>query len=38
MALLDKRMERRIKVHRVAGFLAAVGIATLGLLAALGLL
>jgi hypothetical protein len=35
---MDKRMERRIKRQRVVGFVAAVGIATLALLAVLGLL
>jgi hypothetical protein len=34
---MDKRMERRIKRQRMAGFIAAVGIATLGLLKILGL-
>jgi hypothetical protein len=35
---MDKRMARRIKLQRAAGFVAAVAVATLGLLAALGLL
>jgi hypothetical protein len=35
---MDKRMERRIKRQRMAGFVAAVGIATLALLAVLGLI
>jgi hypothetical protein len=35
---MDKRMERRIKRQRMAGFVAAGGIATLALLAVLGLL
>jgi hypothetical protein len=35
---MDKRMERRVKIQRTVGFIAAVGIATLGLLAVLGLL
>jgi hypothetical protein len=35
---MDKRMARRVKIQRTVGFIAAVGIATLGLLAVLGLL
>jgi hypothetical protein len=35
---MDKRMERRIKRQRMAGFIAAAGIATLALLAVLGLI
>jgi len=35
---MDKRMQRRIKRQRAAGFVAAVGIATLALLAVLGLI
>jgi hypothetical protein len=35
---MDKRMERRVKTQRMVGFIAAVGIATLALLAVLGLI
>jgi hypothetical protein len=35
---MDRRMERRIRRQRMAGFVAAVGIATIALLAVLGLL
>jgi hypothetical protein len=35
---MDKRMERRIKRQRMAGFVAAVGIASLVLLVVLGLI
>jgi hypothetical protein len=35
---MDKRMERRIKMQRTAGFFAAVSIATLVLLKVLGLM
>jgi hypothetical protein len=35
---MDKRMERRVKIQRTLGFIAAVGIATLGLLVVLGLI
>ena len=34
---MDKRMERRIKRQRMAGFVVAVGVATVGLLKLLGL-
>ena len=35
---MDRRMQRRIQIQRTVGFVAAVGIATLALLAMLGLL
>jgi hypothetical protein len=35
---MDKRMEKRIKRQRTVGFIAAVGIATFGLLKMLGLI
>lgn len=34
---MDKRMERRVRRQRMAGFLVAVGVATYGLLKILGL-
>lgn len=34
---MDKRMERRVRRQRMAGFLAAVGVLTYGLLKILGL-
>jgi hypothetical protein len=34
---MDKRMARRIRRQRMAGFIVAVGIATYGLLKVLGL-
>jgi hypothetical protein len=34
---MDRRMEKRIKRQRAAGFIAAVAIATIGLLKLLGM-
>jgi len=35
---MDKRMKRRVRNQRMAGFVAAVGLVTLALLAMMGLL